>query len=140
MAWLLSIALAWLPDLWLVPAFGAAALWVYGWLAPARLAAEVVRVGALALVGLAVWLWCWSDATAACEARVAAATAAETERQQAIVGDALTQARAEGAAAMNDAAKARADLEAAIDRLDHEPDSSPRRCGLSRRWVGALPR
>jgi hypothetical protein len=140
MAWFVSLLSSALPDVWLAPALAAAGLWVYGWLAPGRIAAEVVRAGAVALVGVAVWLWVWSGATAACEARIAAATAAETERQRLIVGDALTQARAEGQAAMDDAAKARADLEAALDALDHQPDAPPSSCGLPKRWVGALPK
>ncbi len=139
MAWILSLASSWLPDLWLLPAIAAVGLWVYGYICPARIAVEIVRVGALALVGSAVYLWCWSDATAACEARVEAATAAETARQQQIVGDALTQARAEGRAAMDAAAEARAGLEAAIARLDRETDPSRPACALSRRYGRALP-
>lgn len=139
MAWLLSTLSSWLPDLWLLPAIAAVGLWVYGYICPARIAAELVRVGALVLVGSAVYVWCWSDATAACEARVEAATAAESARQQQIVGDALTQARAEGKAALDDAAKARADLEAALDGLDHETDPSRPACALSRRYGRALP-
>lgn len=138
MSWLLSLALSWLPSLWAVPALAAAGLWLYGWWAPGRVAAEVVRVGALGLVGVAVYLWVWSDATAACEARVAAATAAETERQRGIVGDALTQARAEGRAALDAAAQARDDLEATLDAIDHAPDAPAGTCGLSRRWARAL--
>lgn len=136
---MLSALLSWLPALWVVPALAAAGLWVYGWWAPGRIAAEVVRTGALGLVGLAVYLVVYADATAACEARVAAATAAETERQRVIVGDALTQARAEGQAATDAAARARDDLEAALDAIDHDPDPSAPVCGLSRRWVRALP-
>jgi len=138
MTWILSVISSWLPDLWVLPAGAAAGLWVYGWWVSSRAAAEILHMGALALVGCAVWFWCWSGATAACEARVAAATAAETARRQAIVGDALTQARAEGKAAMDDATQARADLEAALDQLDHEPAPASIKCGLSRRYVGAL--
>lgn len=139
MAWLLSLASSWLPDLWMIPAVASVGLWLYGWFAPGRVSSEIVRIGSIGLACLSIYLWCWSTATAACEARVTAATAAETARQQAIVGDALTQARAEGKAAMDAAAKARADLEAALDRLDHEPDPAPIKCGLSRRFGGALP-
>ena len=142
MSWLLSVALAWLPSLWLVPVLAVVGLWVYAWLAPGRIAAEVARIGSLGLVGLAVYLWVYADATAACEARVAAATAAETERQRIIVGAALTQARAEGRAAMDEAAKARDDLEAALDAIDHDPDPSrpdAPTCGLTTRWTRALP-
>ena len=141
MSWLLSLLASWLPSLWLVPAVGAAGLWVYAWWAPGRMAAEVVRGGSLGLAGLAVYLWVYADATAACEARVAAATAAETERQRIIVGDALTQSHAEGRAAMDDAARARDDLEATLDAIDHDPvPSAPDapRCGLSTRWTKAL--
>lgn len=139
MSWLLSVLASWLPDLWIVPALAAAGLWVYGWWAPGRIAAEVARTGALGLVGVAVFLWVWADATAACEARVAAATAAETERQRGIVDEALTQARAEGQAALDAAAKARADLEATLDAIDHAPAEEPApACGLSRRWVRAI--
>ncbi len=140
MMWLLSLASSWLPDLWILPALAAAGLWLYGWFAPARIATEIVRLGSIGLACLAVYLWCWSGATAACEARVRAATVAEAARQQQIVGDALTQARAEGRAAMDAAAKARVDLEAALDRLDHEPDPSGPKCGLSKRWTEALPK
>ncbi len=141
MSWLLSLLSSWLPSLWLVPALAAAGLWVYAWWAPGRIAAEVVRVGSLGLVGCAVYLWVYADATAACEARVAAATTAETERQRQIVGDALTQARAEGRAAMDEAAKARDDLEAALDAIDHAPGPSTPdapKCGLSARWTKAM--
>lgn len=139
MSWVLSLGLSVLPDLWILAALAAAALWLYGYFAPGRIAAEIVRFGALGLVGVAVYLWVYAGATEACEARVAAATAAETARQQRIVGDALTQARAEGAAAASAAETARADLEAALDRLDHEPDPSQApKCGLSKRWVEIL--
>lgn len=142
MSWLLSSLASLLPSLWLLPALVAAGLWLYGHFVPGRLAAEVVRLGSLGLVGVAVWLWVWSDATAACEARVSEATRAETERQRQIVGDALTQARAEGRAAMDAAAKDKADLEAALDALDHatDPSTDPPRCGLSKRALEALPR
>ncbi len=136
MAWLLSIAASWLPSLWLVPAVAAAGLWLYGWITPARIAAEVVRLGSIALVGLSVWLAVWSDATAACEARAEAARADEEARQRAIAGEALTQARAEGRSAMDAEAKARSDLETALARLE----ALPPRCGLSRNAVGALPK
>ena len=139
MSWMVSTILSWLPSLWLVPAAAASGLWVYAWWAPGRIAAEAVRVGSLGLVGLAVYLWVYADATAACEARVVAATAAETERQQGIVGDALTQARAEGQAAMDEAVKARDDLEAALDAIDHDPDAPAGTCALSKRWTRALP-
>lgn len=159
---MIPLALSWLasalPGLWALPALGAAGLWLYGWLAPSRIAAEAVRLGSLGLVGVAVYLWVWSEATAACTARVAAATAEETARQQVIVGGALTRSREEGAAAMAAEAEARRSLEAALAALDILSDApaavapgspvppptaapAPRAtCGLSLRAVEALPR
>ena len=139
MSWILSVLASWLPSLWLVPALGAVGLLVYSWLVPDRIASGVVSAASHALLGCAIYLWVYADATAACEARVAAATQAETERQRQIVGDALTQARAEGAAAMAEATKARADLEATLDAIDHTPDAPAATCGLSKRWTEALP-
>jgi hypothetical protein len=140
MSWLFSIVLSVLPDLWIVAALGGVALWLYGYFCPGKIAAEIVRIGSMALGGVALWLWISAGATAACEARIAAATAAETARQREIVGDALTQARAEGAAAIADAAKAREALEAALDDADHAPDPAEPKCAMSRRWVGVLPK
>lgn len=141
MSWLLSLLASWVPSLWLVPALAAIGLLVYSWLVPDRLASGVVSAASHALLGCAIYLWVYADATAACEARVAAATAAETERQRIIVGDALTHARAEGRSAMDEAAKARDDLEATLDDIDHDPDPSTPdapKCGLSARWTKAL--
>ena len=76
MAWLLSIVLGTLPDLWIVAALAAAALYIFAWWQPGRLSAEVVRLGSLCLLGLAVYLWTFATATAAYDARVRAAVEA----------------------------------------------------------------
>ena len=45
MTWLLSIVLGALPDLWIVAALAATALYTFAWWQPGRLSAEVVRLG-----------------------------------------------------------------------------------------------
>lgn len=118
---MIGLALSWLsgllPWLWVLPAAAAAGLWLYGYFQPTRLAAEIVSLGSMGLGCLAVYLLVWSGATAACLARVEAATAAETARQTEIVGDALTEAQEAATAATTAREEAEARLATVLDEM-----------------------
>lgn len=142
MAWLVSLLAPWL---WPILAVAAAGLWIWATIlarttTAGALAAEIVRLGTVACACGAVALAIWSTADAACRAEIEAATRAEVARQREIVDEAVTQARAEGAAAMADAAAARVTLDAALAAADRvPPDPAEPACGLSKRWLEALP-
>lgn len=121
MDWALSILLGWMPDLWIIAALGAAALWVFAWFQPSRIAAEVVRVGVAVLLGLAVYLWTYATATTAYEARVAADREAERQRVERISAATASEARLEATLARAAVDKAEMELAAALAALPPEP-------------------
>jgi hypothetical protein len=113
--------------LWPVVAVVALGLWIWSLIVARQpggtIAAEIIRLGAIACAAGSAALAVWAAADGACEARVAAATAAETERQRAIVGDALTEARA--AATTADAAREAAERRLADALAALPPDKPP---------------
>lgn len=133
-AWLLSLAVDALAGLWVVPAGGAAALWIYSLVVPGRLSARLVSVGSLVLAGIAGWLWVVVALDEAKEAGAAAERAAwvdradrEERRQDGANAAAIAAARAEviHLRAQSDA------LAATLEDLTHEADASPDRDSIA---------
>jgi hypothetical protein len=138
MSWLISLIWSVVPHswgdlvslispLWPVAAAGSLGLWVWSLIVARQpggtIAAEIIRLGTIGCACSAAALAVWAAADGACEARVAAATAAETERQRVIVGDALTEARA--AATTADAAREAAERRLADALAALPPDNPP---------------
>ena len=127
MSWLPSIILGALPDLWILAALASGALWLYGWLAPGRISAEIIRLGSLVALGASVYLWTYAQATQAYDARVKAAVAAERERMAAIIDQSVTAARDEARAADEARKAAEGRLAVALESLP--PDKPPPAAG-----------
>ncbi len=127
MSWLLSIILGALPDLWIIAALGAGALWAMAWWQPGRLSAEVVRIGSLVLLGVAVYLWTWAEATAAYETRVAADREKERVRVEALTDASAAEARLEATLARSEREVTDARREAEVAALP--PDQPPKLTG-----------
>lgn len=140
-SWLLSVVLERIPDLWLVPAIGALALYGYGVVEPGRIKAALVNLVSIGLACLAAGLMVYGIATAAYAARVKAAVEAERARIAAIVDQSITDARTEAKAATDAREAAEARLAEALSAMppDIAPDTNkPKGGGLSPASAGAL--
>jgi hypothetical protein len=129
MAWVLSIVLGYLPDLWIMAAIAGAVLWLYAWMAPDRLAAEVARMTSLAALGGALYLWTFATATAAAEARYQAAMEAERARQAEIVARSVEDARRAATAADEARRQAESRLDTVLAGIPPDPPPPPKGYG-----------
>lgn len=124
-SWLLSVVLERLPDLWLVPALGALALYGYAVIEPVRSKAALVNLVSEVLACVAAGLLVYGIATATFAKRVEEARQQERDRIASINAATAAEARLEAALIQADITAAAARLDEVMLTLPPDPPPDP---------------